>query len=811
VKLLRNRFAIPVFLLAIFISQAFIPTTLQKKNEQELLAKANLLSLQFPYEKIYLHLDRPSYWAGDDIWFKAYLQNSPIPECNVYVELVAASGDVIEKKICWSLNGLAYGDFQLADTLSSGMYQIRAYTNWMRNFDEEWFFRKSIMIWNLRDKSIKTDLVELKSKGVDLQFFPEGGTFVANVKNRIAFKAIDKNGKGIQIEGEIVDGRGNKITDFKSGFKGMGSFAFVPQEGGKYKALATVSGNISMKVDLPDVQPNAIKMTVDPNDSLKIHFDISTNTVQPQNNENAVYLIIGQTGGQVCYRKEITITGKTCPLDIEKNTLPTGIIKFTVFDNEMVPRCERLVFVNHHDYVNIEIVPDKQEYLTRENVKLDVKAFTNTGIACLTNLSMSVCNPENNLETEKYPNNILTQFLLSSELKGTIEDPAWYFKDDSLSTLIALDNLMLTHGYRYFEWKEIEENKQPKIEFQPEKSIQVKGKVTNWLTGKPIEDCNVTMMFVKSLLAIHNETTDSLGNFVFSDLFFNDTVYVSLQAGSRKGKKKNWIELDKRSYKSPERNFLPLNYRYDFENGFTTTYFLSEVSSDLINRKWHLSDTILLGDINIVAKKRVKGDGHFRPYASADYVIDNKKLEEEVGSIYDAIDGKIAGLYSEVTEFGMAFIYRGYPVSIYLDGIQADYDLLTTFSSSTFDKVEFLKFAPFAGINKSGAALFFFTKRGVKFENRPTDAVGMKSTRLIGYSVIRKFYSPVYETRQPVDEKQDFRSTLYWNPIVRTYSTGMAEVSFFSSDETGTMQIVVEGITADGKLCRGLSTFIVNK
>lgn len=808
-KTLRNLIFLFFFLLVSLTFHSFYQISDQDKKEQELITKANLYHLQCAQEKIYLHLDRPSYWAGDDIWFKAYLLNTAIPNCNLYVELLNSSGDVIGKKISWAQNGLAYGDFQLPDTISSGVYQIRAYTNWMRNFDEEWFFRNDLIIWNLRDKALKTGFAELKGKDIDLQFFPEGRTFVTNLENKLAFKAVDKNGRGISVEGEILDDKGNKITSFKSGFKGMGNFVFEPREGRKYTAHAMVAGEISIKAELPSPQSDAVKLTVNPNDSAKIKVQVSTNSNQTSNIINNEYLLLGQTGGQVCFRRQISLSDKIFNFEIDKKALPTGIVKFTLFDTEMIPRCERLVFVNHHDFVDINIESDKPEYLTRQLVKLDVKAFTNAGNPCLTNLSMSVYNPENNLGTGKYTNNILTQFLLSSELKGTIEEPAWYFKDDSLSTLAALDNLMLTHGYRYFEWTEISENKLPEIVYQPENSIQLRGHVKNWFSGKPVEDCKVTMMFVKSQLAVHDQKTDSLGDFVFSDLFFMDTVYVSLQGGNKKGKKNNWVEVDNRSAISPVPTLLPVNYQYNNENQVKETYYLSEISSELLNRKWNLSDTILLGDINIIAKKRNKDDGHFRPYAEADYVIDSKKMEDEVGTIYDAIDGKIAGLRTEIMEGGEMFMYRGYPVLLYLDGTPVDFNLLSTFSSRTFDKVEFLKFAPFAGINKPNGVLYFYTKRGVKFENMPTDAIGMKSTRIIGYSVFRRFYSPVYETRQPSETKNDFRSTLYWNPIVRTDSTGVAQVSFYNSDETGTMQVVMEGITADGKLCRGVGSYLV--
>jgi hypothetical protein len=614
----------------------------------------------------------------------------------------------------------------------------------------------------------------------------------------VAFKAIDKNGKGVSVEGEIVDEGGNKITDFKSGFKGMGSFIFEPQEGGKYKAQSIVAHKFSINTDLPLPNPDAVKLTIAPNESEKIHIQISIDSLRSGNNQKLEFLIIGQTGGQVCYRKEITSSTKSINLDIEKKSLPTGIIKFTVFDREMIPCCERLVFVNHRDYVSIDIEPDKLVYLTREKIQLDVKAITNSGIPCLANLSTSVYNPELLQETEEYPNNILTQFLLKSELKGNIEEPAWYFKDDSLSTLTALDNLMLTQGYRYFEWKEIIFNKTPEITYQPEESLQLRGKVSNWLTKKPVKNCKVTMMFVKSLLAVHEQTTDSLGNFLFSDLFFNDTVIVSLQAGNKKERRNNWIDLDNRSAISPEAVFLPVSYHYNNENQFVTTYYLSETDSDLIDRQWRLSDTVLLGDINIMAKKPVEETIHLRPYNEADYVFDINIQEDIYIDIFDM-------LYT-TSAYMRNFLEKA--PQLYLDGVPVDGVFVDGLPANWFEKVEAVRMAPVT--QGFGPALFFYTKRG-ETRKKELDGIGMKSGEIVGYSIIRSFYYPAYKSTEPVDVKTDFRTTLYWNPIVRTDSTGVAQVSFYNSDETGKMQVVVEGITADGKLCRGLGSYFVKE
>ena len=259
------------------------------------------------------------------------------------------------------------------------------------------------------------------------------------------------------------------------------------------------------------------------------------------------------------------------------------------------------------------------------------------------------------------------------------------------------------------------------------------------------------------------------------------------------------IELDQKSSIKPDVTILPINH-------------LAEANGDLKFKKWRLSDTILLSEVNVNVKgyKKPVWDGHVRMYVDADYVFDVKKQDDVYGNIYEMMDGKIPGLRLELTEGGnQVFYYRGSPATLYLDGFPVDYMLLSTFPASSFDKIELLKWNSFGGASRGGGAIHFYTKRGEKFINQPTDAVGMKSAKIYGYSVIRHFYAPQYESEIQPERKTDFRGTLYWNPILRTDSTGVANASFYNSDQTGDVDIVVEGVTADGKLCRGVGKYKV--
>jgi hypothetical protein len=788
-----------------FLSLGFTIFSFSDNETQQIIAKSNIYNLRFPQEKIYLHLDRPSYWANDYIWFKAYVKDSPVNECNLYVELINSSGSVVYKNIAWVQNGLAYGDIHLGDTLSSGIYQIRAYTNWMRNFDDIWFFRQDLLIWNLRDKEFVAESNGPKQKSIDVQFFPEGGTFIAGVYNKVAFKAVDKQSKGIDIEGIIIDNSGNRVVDLKSDYKGIGSFIFRPEKGVKYSAVVSFSDNIVKGIDLPKHRNEGVILSINSLDPAIIEIKLSEILLDLDKKKETEYLVLGQSGGEICYQSKVAAKEEIYTIEIEKHTLPGGIIKFTLFDSNLIPVCERLVFNNHVSVVNLIIKAEKSDYIPREKVIIGVGAYTSSGEACKTNLSMSIYNASAQLEEKEYPNNIFTQFLLNSELKGTIENPAYYFKDDSLSTLIALDNLMLTHGYREFEWKEILEDEYPEIHFQPESSIEIKGQVISTGLGKPVVNGKVTMVTLKSLLGVYEQETDSLGQFVFSDLYFYDTIYVSLKAVNKRGKNTTSIKIDSSSWNSPKSKYLPYTIDYYRNESNQNLNDMIETKNDLIKKKWTLSDTILFDDVYVLAPKRENDDGHFRLYEKADYVFDMKKQDDVLANVFESIEGRFPGVMYQ----GNGFYARGDRVKIYMDGMEDKNGVVGSLPSQMFDKVEYVRSGISVGINYKGGILFFYAKRGGQFVSAPEEAFGMESARVIGYSVSRKFYSPVYESTDQDKNIKDNRNTIYWNPVVRTDSTGFAQVAFCHSDETGDMRIAVEGVTSDGKLCRGISTYKV--
>jgi hypothetical protein len=234
-------------------------------------------------EKVYLHIDRDSYYPGDDIWFKAYLIDGAerllsSHSKNLHVELISLSNEIIRSCVLKLKEGLANGDFHLSDSLKSGRYRLRAYTNYMRNFGNELFFTKNINIINSRDADRSfTDVEAEINDRPEISFFPEGGSLVDNVVSKIAFKATDQQGNGYDVSGEIYSSANEKITDLKSTHKGMGIFSLEPSASKRYYAIVKSRSGVPFRYDIPTGFSTGVVLSVVKNQDGELLLLFKTN------------------------------------------------------------------------------------------------------------------------------------------------------------------------------------------------------------------------------------------------------------------------------------------------------------------------------------------------------------------------------------------------------------------------------------------------------------------------------------------------------------------------------------------------------
>ncbi len=465
----------------------------------------------YPQEKVYLHFDKPFYIPGETIWYKAYLvdaaDNTPSSLSKIiYTELLDKNGKIIIRQILKAGNGFANSEFLLPESLLQGKYQVRAYTNWMRNFDQEFFFTKEILLF---DPQQEYDIPEADSSGqatgnepankkIDLQFFPEGGYLVTGLTSKVAFKAIDESGGGIHIKGEITDQDDNPITSFESFHLGMGAFMLKPEKGKTYSANIIQENNKRINYALPTVLEEGLVMAADNSSADVIRVIVQANETFLSNNSGKVLLMI-QAAGKIYYTANGNFSkGSAFTAILPKTNLPAGIAQLTLFNADGNPECERLVFINRHNALQVKIETDKKTYNPREKVLLDISVSDLYGNPVAGNFSLSVTDVSQVVGVEKYSDNILTNLLLTSELRGNIEQPEFYFIKDNPDSETASDYLMLTQGWRRFLWKEILNDKWPSINYSFEKSfITKKGQVLDPSNNSPVISTRVSFLMLK--------------------------------------------------------------------------------------------------------------------------------------------------------------------------------------------------------------------------------------------------------------------------------------------------------------------------
>lgn len=300
-------------------------------------------------EKAYLHFDKPYYAAGDTIYFKAYVTMNErhwLTQLSgvLHVEFINTQNKIDQSLLLKINNGVCWGDFSLPDSLPRGDYQVRAYTNLMRNGDEAGLFIRTIPVVSPRADKIPESGGGLPGANKpDLQLLPEGGGLVAGLRSRVAFKAIGVNGLGSGVKGTVTDSTGKVITTFASTHLGMGAFEIMPDADKNYKANLTFANGYQSTINLPAVQQSGITLAVD-NDSLqKVSVLVKANAEYLKQNKNKEYKVIVYSGGLITV-VNCALDSSETRLDIAKRRMRTGINTVTLFSPDNEPLAERLFF-----------------------------------------------------------------------------------------------------------------------------------------------------------------------------------------------------------------------------------------------------------------------------------------------------------------------------------------------------------------------------------------------------------------------------------------------------------------------------------
>lgn len=416
-------------------------------------------------EAIFLHLNKTSYLAGEEIWFKSYIfnkRNEEISEVstNLYVGLYDEDGKQVSKKLFRLRSGLTNGNLALDKEIKSGTYYVKAATQQMVDEKSTEIFIEEITVYGLNIPPQNRPKNDIK---YDIQFLPEGGHLVKGVENTIAFKAISQEGKGIYVNGIIYDENNEEVTTFESNNYGFGTFKISPKAESTFRAKTTFKEETTSEKALPKVENTGIVIQVDniQKDTIQISFNTNQETLHSIVSKD--YTVLIHKDGLSRSMPFSFKNNEKVDLLIPRSRLFNGVNTITLFDGK-TPILERLFF-NRKVVKNLSVMVKKVE-TENDFTKFSMYLVKNKPRIREANVSISIL-PET---TEAYnpAHNIFSSFYLKPYVRGEIENPKYYFPNNTKTKRKALDALLITQGWSKYDWIAIFQDK-------PKKPIATKG------------------------------------------------------------------------------------------------------------------------------------------------------------------------------------------------------------------------------------------------------------------------------------------------------------------------------------------------
>jgi len=828
----------------------------------------------YPQEKIYVHTDKSSYVSGDTIWLRVHLVDALLlKQANasryVYVELINPLSDVVSRVMLRS-DSLGYfpGNIKLSGVLPEGSYTLQAYTRFMQNQGEDYFFRKSVYVtdplsadisprinFTFGDNKVDAEIyftdasgenrivpgacslftdgnlkgeekkllfeqesarysfrvkdvqerpvvllqtaykgryynrffrVPLPDDSFDVSFFPEGGHTLLETGFQIAFKALKKNGLHENVKGTVYDDTGQECASFGSGNLGMGQFLMYYFPERTYYAVCTNDQNVSKRFPLPVAETDKVALkAIWDNGKLRLSLLKPSGFALPSD----VYLV-AHLRGVVLYAQPWD--EKRDYISFEKGFFPAGIVHLLLIGKDRNILSERLVFSNQKSTIaRVNVKPGKAGYQIRDKINLEIQVTDENQAPLSGNFSISVVDKRDvPIDTTS---GIISTLLLTSELKGYIESPMSYLQNDDRKTTAALDVLMMTQGWRRYNVPEIlKGNLQKELRYPVESSRQFSGRVTGVFAA--LKDGNISLIARKdSILGTSFVKPEEDGKFVFTNIDYPDSTQYIIQALRKKGSGLAFIEMDTIETFSPV-VLTPL--------AAPEKHKPEESYPDKANEKYTIEKGMRV--INL-AEVEIKGQKITRPKTESPYysvstsfVLGTEEIERaNFMTVFDLLR-RLPG----VTVSGDEVYYRRATPMVILDNIPKenfDYSMLDVNDVSDAFVSPATTVMPIFGARGANGAIVINTKHG--FVEKNTLNKNIQVFTPIGYQQQVEFYSPVYETEeQRKNTVSDLRSTIYWNPGVRTDSTGIARLSFYSADSPSQYGLVIEGVSSFGHL-----------
>ena len=801
------------------------------ESGHELENVINNFNRHYPQENVFVHIDNTGYYENEIVWFKAYLTRSDNDSLGslsriLYVDLISPSGVVAETKKCRIENGMAHGEFFLAQHPGSGIYQIRAYTRYMLNWGNECVFTRAFPVFAKPSREgdyskRKISMATADSTHVTVHFYPEGGCLVKNIESKVAFEITDGYGRAVNTKGWLKIGN-QRVKEVITFMDGRGMFTYKPTEENAKLELLKPNGKMDTYA-LPEAQETGFMLSVDASGSQSIKWAVRHSATL---NDMVTETLLVHHG-----------KAKVVTSPLSRSDMPDGVSQLCLVDRNGAMLASRMVFNYPRKQIgNITVETKDTTIWPDKEVSFNIATKKEGAI------SISVCDAETELAA--YKHNAATWLLLTSELKGYIRHPEYYFdKDDSIHRHAA-DLLMLIQGWRKYDVEAMDGFKDWKKTYPVERSQLIDGQLKPYGRRNNVAGANLSIKMHGPLgsLVKGNVTTDSTGYYVFTvpecwgkwDMIMHTTLK----------------DKDARYYIAINRNFTPtvqdvswyaVNDDGQIVPDLSFSLDAAHVDSIPMNLRSHW-----LPEVNVKVKRLWRTPKEFweresvgARYASVKY--DMLQATEEIADkgeaaptivewlrnknhlfdgTYDNVTGEEKktnpsdGLHSDGPTYGNKGIMwivdnrfvcgTGVPFTKMSDptnpGENATEDYHVPFdirgirtvyiSTANDDWYRFLHANDLKG--RGIVTIFIYTKPEIKQQK------GYRRSVYYGYSVPED-YATMVRLKGDDLAGADYRRTLYWNPDVSLDADGKAEITFKNNSTSRHMTISAMGFTTDGR------------
>ncbi|NPA36404.1 MAG: hypothetical protein GXO47_06100 [Chlorobi bacterium] len=635
---------------------------------QKYIDNFNKKTINNKEEKIFIFTDRPAYYSGDTLWFRAHvlfaltLGKQPIEKI-MYLELAGKDGFRMRRTyrvVAGAINGVFY----IPKNIPTGKYKLIARTNWMLNKNGGKYFEKDIYIYNhhhegsrndvneqLLSSSEQSDTNKYKDKKPDkgknqtlpvsINFYPEGGYFIEGIATRMAIEVRDHNGKPLDVDGYVKDNNGNFETFFKT-LKGKGSFMIFPDKDKKY--FAYIKGKYeNQPVSLPDAEKYGYVLNVTNSfekDTLFFRIVAKTPDAVPQH-----FYLLGIQNGIVKMAQEGNVSNKNLFFIGSKKKFSTGIVRFVLLDENFIPRCERLSFINRYPDLEISIDVKDSVFTKKSKISFDIYAKDNKGAPVSGDIALSVTDAGIISDSLYDGTNIVNYLYFLSDLPGIKARDVTFAMQKNEASHMFMDLLMLTNGWSKYKWRKITSLTDTIPEHYIEEECFLEGIVKRRLSGKPAPKIRLSAYMKGEYNDFYTTKADNKGWFRFNLMDFSDTVDVIIQSLNRLNAKGNYIfELKSNlPFINTEKNDTliriadegPLaEYHFDSTKTGIILPNINTIKHQRMNYDSEMAmvgDTsaILLGEVNIEATKKKTPKGLINElYGSPDYVVSGAQIEK---------------------------------------------------------------------------------------------------------------------------------------------------------------------------------------